>query len=402
MSNWLGLAGESTANFLTSNGYGDLAEYLRQNYNGNSSEGLKKSVEKGFMMSPAEIMSGMFNNQLAYQQYMDTQSFQAQVDQMNEAGLNPALLYGENGGVSSTGGAQAGSTSAGSFANPNGTTDRLMSILGAVGQMAQLGGQLNSQRLNNQSLALDNAMKGYLLNNLPTQIRNENREYDDKHVIDVAEGNLKTENAYNVRMDTYLKAVNIEKTIWESESAKWLSKINEIEAGDRQELLDAQIALNHKLVEVYGAQIENMSWDNALKNQQIKESVERVKEIGKRCNILDKDSDYYDMQQFLACIGTATNFLDVTTEMVQLSGVPGFTREMYSNITGTVFQSINDKWGNTGMYANKGPASYPLMDSSDPYSVSLGRWYSSALGYDRSQRGKDPIEDAPNVNDYDN
>lgn len=148
----------STDNSLLNSLYGGQ-------WNGYSTS-MKKAVKNGLQISPADVQASLLEQQLALDTYNQTESFQAQVSQMKDAGLNPSLMYG--GTSPSTGGASAPSVdNTGTASKATSGIDAVgalissvMPIVEGINKMSSLGANLENLKLENDSLRIQNQYAG--------------------------------------------------------------------------------------------------------------------------------------------------------------------------------------------------------------------------------------------------
>lgn len=127
---------------------------------------MKKAVKNGLQISPADVQAALLEQNLALDTYNQTESFQAQVSQMKDAGLNPAMMYGQSN--PSTGGASAPSVdNSGSASKATSGIDAVgamissvMPIVEGINKMSSLGANLDNLRLENERLRIENSYAG--------------------------------------------------------------------------------------------------------------------------------------------------------------------------------------------------------------------------------------------------
>lgn len=87
----------------------------------------------------------------------DKTNYKAQVEQLNKAGMNPALLYGGGGGGGATMGNPGASVQGGG--NASGSAERTQATTGATGMALQLQSQLALQKAQKENIEADTKNK---------------------------------------------------------------------------------------------------------------------------------------------------------------------------------------------------------------------------------------------------
>lgn len=123
----------------------DIGSFLDTLY-GQAQNGSEKDRAAGRAFSENEVQEARMNwmmqqNQRQYEQdiYDQRYSFQGQINQMQQAGVNPGLLYGGVGTTASQGGAVSQSAEAPSHDTTASPTDRLNSFISLFGTLFGLG-----------------------------------------------------------------------------------------------------------------------------------------------------------------------------------------------------------------------------------------------------------------------
>ncbi len=131
-----------------SSGDDDIFSFL-DNLFGQAQNGSERDRAAGRAFSENEVQEARMNwmmqqNQREYEQdlYDQRYSFQGQVNQMQQAGLNPALLYGGAGSTASQGGAVSQTADAPRHDTTSSPTDRLNSFISLFSQLFGFGADI--------------------------------------------------------------------------------------------------------------------------------------------------------------------------------------------------------------------------------------------------------------------
>jgi hypothetical protein len=219
--------------------------WLRDLYEGNLNYGMTEdNIANGYVFSNTDFMNMQFelnkinqNQQWQEDMYNKYSSLPAQVAQMRQAGLNPALMYGSgaSGGQVSSSGASGGSPTGGSGAmtgqqKAQMIMSTIMQLLGTGSQFAQSISHMKQQSYQNSLLQsekdyTDAKKDNMLLQNEYDEIRNKYAEAEKKLGLESTQSNI-----------NYLNA-NAEKLLAEVLKIK-----------DERELINSEIEVNgHKI-----------------------------------------------------------------------------------------------------------------------------------------------------------
>lgn len=360
----------------------------------NMYSGSVRNQKKGLEMSTADLQAAALSQNmseraalleydLSKQMYDETQSYQAQVAQMSEAGLNPALLYGSS--VSSTGGADAPSVDTSGASNSGSAVSgsaqdvaKGQLFLGAFREAMAIPAQYEQVRSMKLQNDLDESMAGYYQRQIIATT--ESQEAQAKSAVanafveqQTAEDKVKMfksqveEQSYKTQASEFgvsesewksalvhTQAVMAEKdSEYQTRFLDYQLQIKASESAIKQAEQDNQPLLKKKLIaDINNAkqQLKNMVADCAKTKQDTRNAEAShhllTEEVQDKMFQNDTAMDRF----FLDYMDCANDYIDSWTGMATISGNSVGFQELKDGAIGSMLETIKVKFGDTGAY----------------------------------------------------
>lgn len=229
--------------------------WLRDLYEGNLNYGMTEdNIANGYVFSNTDFMNMQFelnkinqNQQWQEDMYNKYQSLPAQVAQMRQAGLNPALMYGSgaSGGAVSSSGASGGAPTGASGAmtgqqKAQMIMSTIMQLLGTGSQFAQGISTMKQQAYQNSLLQsekdyTDAKKDNMVLQNEYDEIRNKYAEAEKRLSLESTQSNIRYINNNADKIFAELWKISDERELIRSEV-----DVN----GHKIKLMNSQMSLN--------------------------------------------------------------------------------------------------------------------------------------------------------------
>lgn len=221
-----------------------------------------------------------YNMNKQLQMWKDT-SYSAQREQMEKAGLNPALMYGIGGGGGQTTGQSTGTVKGGDAPKGGGEAMGAMGIMSNA-QLALMNAQKENIEADTKNKLADVPVKGATVPNI--EANTENTKAQTKLT------NLHQEIA-QVAASVSRQTINEQMKAWENIVAKGTAEIANMKADTtkkEQELknLKSEVALNTIKGALMNAQKENTNQDTKNKIQEVLESEQRIKSMAQQLMVM--------------------------------------------------------------------------------------------------------------------
>lgn len=330
---------------------------------------------KGYQMSGADLQAALVNREnadhaaqlefdLSKKMFDETQSWQAQVEQMRAAGINP--LFGVTGG-STTGGADAPAVSTGTTSNSGSAVSAASQQLGA-GQIAvdafrqamsipMIKEQVRGMQIENDR---QQAMEQYYRNQI---IADTERKQSDAKLATanaIVADMTKDDKISQSSIDTQAKRLGLDGQKFDNLCKEYQSRIMSIDSDYKQKFVDLDLRMMRATLE------KNVQETKNLQQEAIK--------LAKECKILDKDIQYADEREFLAYMNVFNGYITAMSQRVSAgaslgmylgpsaSGYLGKSVELIEGAFGSALESVRHRWGGKGFYVSAGDEGhYPLI-----------------------------------------
>ena len=302
------MTGQSSASKKLLNVLGRVIDNLSKKYGGT---GLTEREKED---ADLQLHNQQILNEEEYERkvqfYQRFESPEAQVRQYQAAGLNPALMYGSGAGVSASGGIGTPGSAAAPQMESGGLT-ALMGMMSTMAQMQALKRQTDADVRLKSSQALGNELDNRWKDRLhDVQLREREQEIELKisemHLNRQTLAKLCHETEYAGIMAQYAPELfqsQVDERTAAAENSRMsallsqarIQEVDSIIARNRAEVdkIDSEIAQIHQNI-VYLSKQGNLADERAKQiHQEIKESEERIRKMGKEIGLLDKDIEYY-------------------------------------------------------------------------------------------------------------
>lgn len=342
---------------------------------------------KGYELSGADLQkanidwelsqrSANLEYDLSKKMFDETQSWQAQVEQMREAGINP--LFGITGG-NTTGGADAPNVAAPETSNiasaVQGAQVKSQAMLG-VGQVAvdafrqamsvpMMAEQVRGMHLKNN---LDESLQGYYFREQVA--KTEKVEADSRQsTIDAVIADLtKGDKISQIKNETSLSDLKVQAEKnhldiqqFEKYALEFENKIKEIDAKYKEVLVQNSISIQAYQMALMDSEIAK----NGAAVKEIMSEISKIKaetiKIGHECNLLQKEEDTYQDRFFMSAMNVFNGYVNAMSAkahvgiMAGMKGVganAGAEYERVGNAIGSALETIKMKFGGTGSYVS--------------------------------------------------
>lgn len=349
-----------------------------------------RNMKKGLEMSSADLQSALVSQQMAERSaqleydlskkmYDETQSFQAQVNQMKEAGLNPALMYGSS--IQSSGGADAPSVSAGTASNTGSAIEGRQAgadaLLGAGGLAVDAFKQAMSIPIMKQEARgmtikndLDESMANYYKRRIIAESQDAENRARSSAVKAFIDESTKDNEVEISGLDVVAKKYGIETQELENFNKRLQNKMTEIDAEHKEQMVNLTISLQAQEIVLKQAQTAKEWKTVKLIEEQIRETRASAGKLLAETKLLDEDLSHYTQNQFLAYVDGFSKYVTaisakasvgVAASAKGLGANASFAYSLVEDGVETAVRTMQDQFGLEGVYT-----SLHLNDSRDP------------------------------------